>query len=492
MFTNRLATAAGGLALLLLLTGCSDADDGADRSRREPTDTTAVAPPESPSSPGGRMARELGCGACHADLPGADTARERAPAFGDAGRGYEPGFLLSYLQDPGRVRADIGRSRMPDFRLSEAESLALSLFLLDRSGRDGSAGTEFRRAREAHPEVDVGLGRRIFRGLNCAGCHRGTDVEPWSAGPSLRMESLRARPGWLEAWLAEPGALRPFGFHPGTGSRMPDFRLTDAEADTLAAYLLGRGAGEVDTLPGGDPADLSAFERQKAGTLLRDRHSCLGCHRLDGDGGRLGPTLEGVAERRPDGYLRQVVAHPDSASPGTVMPRISMTSERRRLLVGYLAGLDSAASRDTGSRNAAAAGTAGRERGGYLSLVEHPPRAPTRAERVPGVGAGASPTGESLYRRRCASCHGTEGSSDGFNARYLPTPPAVHASADSMSRRPDYVLFDGVWAGGRVLDRSHRMPPFGGSLTREQAWSLVDHIRELCDCRGPEWGRGER
>lgn len=485
MFTNRLAAAAGGLAVLLLSTGCSEAEDGADRPRGRPSDTSAVARSEQPLSPGGRLAGELGCGACHADLPGPATARERAPEFGEAGRSYEPGFLLSYLQSPGRVRTGIGRTRMPDFHLSEAESVALSLFLLDRSGRAGSPGDEFRRAREAHPAADAELGRRIFRALNCAGCHRGTEVEPWSAGPSLGTERARARRGWLADWLADPGALRPFGFHPGTGSRMPDFRLSGGEADTLAGYLQDRGDGLATAEEAAAPSALSAFERQKAETLLRDRHSCLGCHRLDGEGGRIGPALDGVARRRPARYLRRVVAHPDSAAPGTVMPRIPMTGERRRLLVGYLAGLDSSSVGD-GSPTGDGPGA------GYLSLVDHPLRAPTEAERRAAPGAAEAPNGRRLYLRRCASCHGDDGSSDGFNARYLPTRPAVHASADSMSRRPDGVLFDGVWAGGRILDRSHRMPPFGGSLTRDQAWSLVDRIRELCDCSGPAWSRGER
>ena len=492
MFKNVLLTTAAVLAALLLCTACIDADDGADRSRRESTGERPVAARDTSTSPGGRLAGALGCGACHADLPVPETARKRAPAFGDAGRSYEPGFLLSYLQSPGRVRPDIGRTRMPDFHLSEAESLALSLFILDRSGRSGEGGSDFRRAREAHPDADADLGRRIFRGLNCAGCHRGTDVERWTAGPPLAGEGRRTRAGWLESWLADPTALRPFGFHPGTGSRMPDFRLSGAEADTLARYLRGLDAADSgsprgDTTSAAAPA-LTTFERRKAGTLLRDRHSCLGCHRLNGEGGRIGPVLDGVAERRPDSYLQRVVAHPDSSAPGTIMPRIPMTAERRRLLVGYLAGLDSPASGDT----ARAGGPDGTGRSGYLSLVEHRPRAPTGGERMTTAGAREPSTGRALYRERCASCHGTDGSADGYNGRYLPVTPAVHASPDSMARRPDDVLFDAVWAGGRVLDGSHRMPPFGGSLTRDQIWSLVDHIRELCDCRGPTWAREER
>lgn len=483
--------------MLLLATGCGDADRGPDRSRPGATDSPAVSSRDRPTSPGGRLASDLGCGACHGSLPDPGTARDRAPAFGEDGRSYEPDFLLSYLQSPARVRGDIGRTRMPDFHLSEAEALALSLFLLERSGRAEGAADQLRRAREAHPAADAELGRRIYRGLNCAGCHRGGGVEPWTPGPGLAGEPRRARPDWLRSWLAEPRGLRPFGFHPGTGSRMPDFRLTEAEADTLAGYLLAGTGGEDVALPGDTLPSLSAFQRAKAETLLRHRHSCLGCHRLGGEGGRIGPPLDGVAGRRPEPYLYRILTHPDSAAPGTVMPRISMTEERRQLLAAYLAGLDSAGPSRGPAREPAATGdtAAGEPRLGYLSLAEHPLRPPAEAER-PAVGAGAPgrppPEGAALYRQRCASCHGADGAADGFNARYLPATPAVHASADSMSRRPDGVLFDGLWAGGRVLDRSHRMPPFGGSLSRGQAWSLVDHIRELCDCRGPSWSGDDR
>ena len=58
-----------------------------------------------------------------------------------------------------------------------------------------------------------------------------------------------------------------------------------------------------------------------------------------------------------------------------------------------------------------------------------------------------------------------------------------------MSTRPDDVLFDGIHAGGYILGRSHRMPPYGMTLTREQVWSLVRYLRELCACTGPDWSK---
>ena len=61
-----------------------------------------------------------------------------------------------------------------------------------------------------------------------------------------------------------------------------------------------------------------------------------------------------------------------------------------------------------------------------------------------------------------------------------------------MSRRSDDMLFDAIAAGGAVLNRSPRMPPFGETLSREEIRGLVRHIRALCRCEGPAWSRGTR
>ena len=57
--------------------------------------------------------------------------------------------------------------------------------------------------------------------------------------------------------------------------------------------------------------------------------------------------------------------------------------------------------------------------------------------------------------------------------------PSNHTDAAQMSKRPDDTLFDGIHVGGFVLNKSHRMPGFGATLTREQLRSLVKHVRTL-------------
>ena len=58
-----------------------------------------------------------------------------------------------------------------------------------------------------------------------------------------------------------------------------------------------------------------------------------------------------------------------------------------------------------------------------------------------------------------------------------------------MAKRPDDTLYDGIAAGGFILDKSPLMPGFGDMLEPEQIRALVLHIRTLCECEQPAWAR---
>jgi mono/diheme cytochrome c family protein len=99
-------------------------------------------------------------------------------------------------------------------------------------------------------------------------------------------------------------------------------------------------------------------------------------------------------------------------------------------------------------------------------------------------------TPAAVYARRCAPCHGARGGGDGPNARFLPVRPTAHADSALMSARSDDELFDTIFAGGYVMNRSNRMPPFGETLSRAEIWALVRYVRTLCRCQQPAWARG--
>jgi mono/diheme cytochrome c family protein len=101
---------------------------------------------------------------------------------------------------------------------------------------------------------------------------------------------------------------------------------------TLLACLW---ANAVQSQSGEPP--VSAFAKAKAESLLRDHLPCLGCHKLDGQGGTIGPDLTTVRERRSAAYIAAMIADPQGTVPGSVMPRTEMPPATRDLISRYLA-----------------------------------------------------------------------------------------------------------------------------------------------------------
>jgi mono/diheme cytochrome c family protein len=211
-------------------------------------------------------------------------------------------------------------------------------------------------------------------------------------------------------------------------------------------------------LPAQNATSLSTFAKRKAERLLKDQLPCLGCHALNGEGGTVGPDLTTVRERRSPAYIAAMLSNPQAVVPGAAMPRVRMPASTRDLIVRYLSNLPGQA-----------------------------PDAPVPAPAAPP--APGSPDGKALYAKWCVACHGETGRGDGPNAARLPVKPAVHASRDAMAVRPDDSLFDTIASGGAVMNRSPRMPAFGGTLTAGEIRALVRHIRTLCRCEGPAWSR---
>lgn len=210
----------------------------------------------------------------------------------------------------------------------------------------------------------------------------------------------------------------------------------------------------ASVLPAGAAAQgLSEFAAQKAERLLRDKHSCLGCHQLKGEGGVLAPRLDDVRTRRDAAYIAAMVSDPQHTKPGAIMPRTRMPAGERALIVRYLGG-------DT-----------------------------TKLVHTAGLASATTADGKQLYAQWCAGCHGATGNGDGPNAKALPVMPAKHADAKAMSARSDDALFDTIEAGGAIMNKHHRMPAFGGSLGTTEIRALVAYIRSLCKCQGPQWSR---
>ena len=196
---------------------------------------------------------------------------------------------------------------------------------------------------------------------------------------------------------------------------------------------------------------------------MRYRLPCLGCHELGGEGGTIGPSLSELKRLRTPAYVYAMIRDPQGTVPGTIMPRVPMGEATLELIASYLMQRE--------------------------PTPPFPRLAPPAAPRPDSTPAGAT---AALYAQFCAPCHGVRGGGDGYNAPNLPVRPTAHADKTYMSTRSDDALFDAISAGGYVMNRSNRMPPFGSTLTRQQIWGLVAYLRRLCRCEGPAWSRSNR
>ena len=428
-------------------------------------------------------ANGLVCLTCH-DYAG--QGGHRALELTNVSARLRPEWIADYLVAPAKfgvaatnmpaqffqVTAD--RSRYQEVRPRAAESVRRITAHLSALHPERRAGLEQKlsEVKRRHPGVTAGQGEGLFRALNCAACHRHHEIVPREhAAPSLAGEGLRANKLWLAAFLAKPMPVRSSGHQPGDGARMPDFRLTEDEVSALGAFLTARREGPALLQQEYRAAPRTEFALRKAETLLREKLSCLGCHALDGKGGRLAPDLGAVRQRLRPSYVLNVILDPRSFMPHSIMPRQPMPEATARLVADFLL--------HQGPSDYATT---------YLSPLDHRLLNHVAASQKPGPGVERARWN---YARHCAACHGESGRGDGFNAAFLPVKPTLHADPSTMRLRPDDTLFDGIHGGGGILNRSHLMPAWQGILSAEEMRELVAHIRSLCRCEGPEWSRDD-
>ena len=148
-------------------------------------------------------------------------------------------------------------------------------------------------AQQNYSPGDVDDGRRLFT-ANCVVCH-GPEGE---SVPGVELDHGKFRHGTSDDDLI--GIIR--NGIPGTA--MPPHAFTMFQARSVVAYMRYLAAS-----PSRGPATTGNATHGKA---LFESKGCLNCHRVNGNGSRLGPELTDIGYLRRSAELQQSILEPDA------------------------------------------------------------------------------------------------------------------------------------------------------------------------------------
>lgn len=165
-------------------------------------------------------------------------------------------------------------------------------------------------------------GQQLTEKAGCQRCH-----VDGGAASSLAKVRLTKDDEWLLAHMADPVAIAP-GARPDTDPAPPPV-LTRLQAQAVLAFLRRQYAGEAIMIVNADV--------QTAATLYAS--SCVACHKLDGQGGTVGPNLSKVGSRRDYETIRAIIEDPLSNYDQSEMPPFGdkLPKEQIEAMARYLA-----------------------------------------------------------------------------------------------------------------------------------------------------------
>ncbi len=293
------------------------------------------------------------CLKCHESAAGTAPGEIEAdidldsPSFEGIGSRLSGSWMAHWIAGPRAMRPSaamphlLGHSGVQE-ALKAGDSRPWDLAAYLATLRDTASETDWSPAAEQAAD-----GGDLFAGLGCIACHS------LPGDPDFDRELNRVPLGGV-AWKWKPAALRAFLLEPTRhyrSIRMPGFKLTEAEAGALAAFLLRKAPGRPDAAGPNAPSEPAGDAGR--GRMLAETLGCLSCHRL--------PPLENRSRAASLNRLKakdwrvEGCCAPPTRGKGRMKEAMYRLSERERSALARFAasGLDSlgrAAPLETGQR----------------------------------------------------------------------------------------------------------------------------------------------
>lgn len=270
---------------------------------------------------GRKLVEDYGCYACH-KIEGWQHMKKPGPSLEKIDAKVSMEFIKNWIWSPKTFNPN---SKMPSYFNQENNSTP-EFKAKNMAEVNAMAEYIYSTSRQYKPFQkytggNVNSGKELIETIGCVGCHMVEGIDDkWNAvgerkGTYLTGLGSKVDPDWLVSWLKKPSHYQP-------DTVMPSFRLTDKEANDIAAYLL--------SLKNKQFADLrfpeinkelrdeilvqdyfSAFETVKAaqaklekmsdrertmelGKRSINKYGCYSCHNINGFEGdlpQIGPEL---------------------------------------------------------------------------------------------------------------------------------------------------------------------------------------------------------
>ena len=237
-----------------------------------------------------------------------------------------PAYIEQKLHEPrsfdkDRIKRWDEKLMMPNFEFNQNEVDAITMLIMGLTNE--KVPIEAQRNLSAREEV-AEKGKWLVVEKNCVACHKidgwGGEIstvitEQGMAPPLLYHEGEKVQSDWLFAFLKNPGHIRPW-----LNVRMPNFRLSDEETNTLVQYFnASSDVGPFQTTP-----DMAVHLSE--GDSLFKSFQCSLCHVVGGvvPAGKasadLAPDLTMSKTRLRPEWIIKWLQDPQALMPGTRMP----------------------------------------------------------------------------------------------------------------------------------------------------------------------------
>ncbi len=270
----------------------------------------------------GRMAfTEQNCAKCHTPEAGFGATPmpetgEIGPILAGAGERVTEDWLKKWMADPKALKPTTHMPQLVDPKTPEGLQKAADLAAYLASSKIGLPET---------PEPDASLAKAggvHFHELGCVACHYPADDAEAAKDDSRRVPlnnvASKFLPGQLVAYLKKPEA-----YHPFTG--MPNFQMSDEEANSIAAFLRSESEGKETKMD----YDFPAGDATRGAAVAESLH-CGTCHPGLPGGVSTAPGLEAVFKA--DWSATGCVAEGDKRSE---LPVLNLAEGDRESLVAF-------------------------------------------------------------------------------------------------------------------------------------------------------------